>query len=204
MRLKRFLSSLPQPGLENPHCSQNGPPDSDLPVCWVSLDPSEDDPVKFLSYLIASVQTIWDDLGDSILSALRSPGSPPVDFLLNSWINELSEYSSDFVLILDDFHHIKNQEVLDLLSNFTDHQPHQLHLLIASRADLPISCSRLRARDDIGEIEFADMRFTIDESIAYLHGQLGDRITEQDARTQPAHRGLDCWPAHGSTFDAYM
>ena len=155
---------------------------SDLPVCWVSLDASEDDPLIFLSYLIASVQSIWDGLGDTILNSLRSPGSPPVDLLLNSWINELSEYSSEFVLILDDFHHIKNQEVLDLLSTITDYQPHQLHLLIASRADLPISYSKLRARDEIGEIEFADMRFTIDKSIAYLHGQLGDRISEQDAR----------------------
>jgi LuxR family maltose regulon positive regulatory protein len=157
--------------------------ESDLPVCCVSLDPSEDDPVKFLSYLVSSVQTIWEDLGDPILSALQAPGSPPVDFLLNSWINELSEYTSDFVLILDDFHHIKNQEVLDLLSNLTDHQPYQLHLLIASRADLPISCSRLRARGDIGEIDITEMRFTIEESVDYLQSQLGDRITVQDAQT---------------------
>ncbi len=155
---------------------------ADMPVCWVSLDPSEDDPVKFLSYVIASVQTIWDDLGESILSALRSPGSPPIDYLMKSWMNEISEYADAFVLILDDFHHIKNQEVLDHLVDLIDHQPPQLHLLIASRSDLPISFSRMRGRGDIGEIDISEMRFTIEESVSYLQGQLGDRITGQDAR----------------------
>ena len=98
-----------------------------MPVCWVSLDPSEDDPIKFLSYLIASVQNSWDDLGESIFSALRAPGSPPVNLLLNTWINVLSEYASDFVLILDDFQYIRSQEVQDLLFNLIDHQPPQLH-----------------------------------------------------------------------------
>lgn len=156
---------------------------TDIPVCWVTLDPAEDDPIKFLSYMIASVQTIWGDIGDSILSALRPPGSPPTEYLAKYWINEISEYAEPFVLILDDFHHIKNQEVLDLLVNLIDHQPSQLHLLIASRAELPISFSRIRARGQISEIELAEMRFTIEESITYLKNQLGDRINEQDART---------------------
>ena len=154
-----------------------------IPVCWVSLDPAEDDPVKFLSYLISSVQTIWGDLGATILDALRSSGSPPVEYLAKSWINDLSEYSEKFVLILDDFHHISSQEVLDLLIYLIENQPQQLHLLIASRADIPISFSRFRARGEMGVIDIGEMRFRMKESIQYLKSQLGDRITEEDART---------------------
>ena len=156
---------------------------SALPVCWVSLDQTENDPVNFLSYLIASVQKNYEDLGDSILNALRTPGSPPVESLLNAWINEISEHTKDFVLILDDFHHIQDQAVIDLICNLTDHQPSQLHLLLASRADLPLSCSRLRARGDLIDLGITELRFTTDESIKYLRNQLGDRISENDART---------------------
>ena len=144
-----------------------------IPVCWVSLDPAEDDPVKFLSYLISSVQTIWGDLGATILDALRSSGSPPVEYLAKSWINDLSEYSEKFVLILDDFHHISSQEVLDLLIYLIENQPQQLHLLIASRADIPISFSRFRARGEMGVIDIGEMRFRMKESIQYLKSQLG-------------------------------
>jgi len=156
---------------------------TELPVCWVSLDPSENDPAKFFSYLIAGVQTIWEDLGDTILNALNSPGAPPVDLLWNAWINELSEYSDDFVLILDDFHNISNPEVHEQLSNLISHQPTQLHLMIASRANLPISLSRMRASGDIGVIDISEMRFTINEAVDYLRSQMGDRITSQDALT---------------------
>ena len=154
-----------------------------FPVAWLSLDATENDPISFLTYLISSVQSIYEDLGDAVLGALRSPSSPPVNNLLNAWVNEISEHASEFVLILDDFHHIQDQGVIDLIGNLTDHQPAQLHLLLASRANLPLSCSRLRARGDLIELGIGNLRFTQEEAITYLRSQLGEKITEVDART---------------------
>ena len=156
---------------------------SKLPVAWISLDQSENDPISFLTYLISSIQSIYEGLGDAILGVLRSPTSPPVSNLLNAWINEISEHAGEFILILDDFHHIKDQGVIDLICNLTDYQPVQMHLLLASRANLPISCSRLRARGDLIELGIGDLRFTVEEAITYLTSQLGEKITETDART---------------------
>ena len=152
-----------------------------LPVCWLSLDQTENDPVNFLSYLISSIQSSYEDLGDSILNALRTPGSPSVKGLLSALVNEISEHTKDFVLILDDFHHIQDQAVIDLVCHLVTHQPAQLHLLIASRADLPFSCSRLRAQGNLIDIGITALRFTTDESIEYLGKQLGDRVSEKDA-----------------------
>jgi len=100
-----------------------------LPVAWISLDQTENDPINFLTYLISSVQSIYEGLGGAILGALLSPSSPPVVNLLYAWINEISEHASEFVLILDDFHHIQDQGVIDLICNLIDHQPIQMHLL---------------------------------------------------------------------------
>jgi LuxR family maltose regulon positive regulatory protein len=154
---------------------------SELAVSWVSLDRTENEPVNFLSYLIAGVQNVYEGLGDTILSVLQAPGIPPVEKLLYAWINEIAEHTTDFVLILDDFHLIENQDVIDLVCTLTTHQPPQLHLLLASRADLPLSCSRLRARGELMELGIAEMRFTQDEALAYLQKQLGDSINARDA-----------------------
>ena len=154
---------------------------SKIAVSWVSLDKTENEPVNFLSYLIAGVQSIYRGLGDTILSVLQAPGTPSVEKLLYAWINEITEHTQDFVLILDDFHLIENQAVIDLVCTLTTHQPPQLHILLASRADLPLSCSRLRARGELIELGIAEMRFTQDEALAYLKKQLGDSIDERDA-----------------------
>lgn len=153
---------------------------SDLAVSWVSLDKTENEPVNFLSYLIAGVQSIYSGLGDTILSVLQAPGSPSVEKLLYAWINEITEHTQDFVLILDDFHLIENQDVIDLVCTLTTHQPPQLHILLASRADLPLPGSRLRARGELIELGIAEMRFTQHEALTYLQKQLGDSINERD------------------------
>ncbi len=84
-----------------------------MPVAWVSLDKSENDPINFLSYLVSGVQSIYQNLGDTILGSLKSPISPSIENLLNAWINEISEHTGEFVLILDDFHHIQNNQVIE-------------------------------------------------------------------------------------------
>lgn len=152
------------------------------PVCWVSLDKTENDPINFLSYLIASVQNEYNNLGDTVLNALRTPGTPPVTGLLNAWVNEVAEYAKDFVLVLDDFHHIQDQAVAELVCHLTENQPPQLHLLLASRAELPFSCSRLRAQGDLVDLGISELRFTSDETTEYLNRQLGKRISESDSQ----------------------
>jgi LuxR family transcriptional regulator, maltose regulon positive regulatory protein len=153
-----------------------------MPVTWLSLDRTENDPLTFLSYLITSVQSLYENLGEVELGALKAPGSPPVGNLLKGWINEISEHTEDFVLIMDDFHHIQNQDVIDLLCNLTDHQPPQLHLLLASRAEPPKCFSRMRARGDVLDLDIADLRFTVEEAVTYLKSHLGEKITMADAR----------------------
>jgi LuxR family transcriptional regulator, maltose regulon positive regulatory protein len=153
------------------------------PAAWVSLDKTENDPVNFLSYLVSGAQSIYPNIGDAILGALKSPGSPPVENLLHAWINEISEHAGEFVLILDDFHHIQNHDVNNLICNLIDHQPAQLHLVLASRADLPLSCSRFRTRGELTDLGVSDLRFTPDETFTYLNSQLRGRITKVESKT---------------------
>ncbi len=50
---------------------------SECPVAWLSLDEGDNDPARFLAYLIAALQTVEPGVGEGVLSALQSPQPPP-------------------------------------------------------------------------------------------------------------------------------
>src|SRR4051812_45663750 len=56
-------------------------------VAWLSLDEGDNDPARFLSYLIAAIQTRQPHIGQELLAALQSPQPPPVEHALNVLIN---------------------------------------------------------------------------------------------------------------------
>src|SRR5690349_10221390 len=49
------------------------------PTAWLSLDEGDNDPARFLMYLIAALRTIKADIGDELLAVLQSPQPPPVE-----------------------------------------------------------------------------------------------------------------------------
>ncbi|MBV7339833.1 hypothetical protein KFU94_68810 [Chloroflexi bacterium TSY] len=78
---------------------------------WLSLDEGDNDYIRFLSYLIAALQTIWDAVGQDIIVALRSVETPPIESLLVELLNELTSISTPFMLILDDYQVIENDTI---------------------------------------------------------------------------------------------
>jgi len=43
------------------------------PVDWLSLDTGDDDPIRFLTYFVAALQTIATNISSDVLAALQSP-----------------------------------------------------------------------------------------------------------------------------------
>jgi len=150
-----------------------------VPVCWLSLDSSDNDPVVLLSYLIASVQTIFPQLGDEILGALNSPDQSPIDPLLTAWINELSEHTSEFALIVDDFHCVTDAGAIELFQKLLAYQAPQMRLILASRSDPPFSASRWRVGSDLLYVGIDDLRFSPAEAAQLLRRHF-DQINDED------------------------
>ncbi len=154
--------------------------DAEYPVAWVSLDEGDDDPARFLSYLVAALQTIEADVGETALASLHSPQPPSIESVLTTLINEVAGISNDFVLVLDDYHVIANEAVHDSISFLLDHLPPQAHLVIASRADPPLPVARLRARGRMTEINAEDLRFTPEEAAAFLEDVMGLSLSTRE------------------------
>ncbi len=113
------------------------------PFAWVSLDPSDDDPVRFWSYVIAALRTVVPGFGGAVLAALPNAGPGLVDVVLPRLINELAELPEPVVLVLDDVHVLQDELVHASLAFVIRHLPRTVHLALATRAEpaLPPRCS---------------------------------------------------------------
>lgn len=101
-------------------------------------------------------------------------------------INDLNQLDGKLGLILDDYHLISNPAIHTALAFLLEHQPAQLHLIIASRSDPPLSLSRWRVRGELNEIRVADLRFTTSEATQFLQQAFGHSLatTTTDLLTQ--------------------
>jgi LuxR family maltose regulon positive regulatory protein len=157
-------------------------PAEGLPLAWLSLDPRDNDPASFWTYLVAALQTAEPGVGAGALAQLES-AQAPMDTVLATLINDLHALPAEVVLVLDDYHVIDAREIHDQMAFLLEHLPPQLHLVIATRADPALPLARLRGRGELAEIRASDLRFTPEESAEYLTGTMGLTLTARDVAT---------------------
>ena len=73
-------------------------------VAWLSLDEGDNDPTRFLAYLVAALQTIAASIGEKVSGLLQSPQPPPSEAILTTLLIKITTTPYDFILVLDDYH----------------------------------------------------------------------------------------------------
>ena len=150
------------------------------PAAWLSLDEGENDLTRFLTYLVAALQTIAATLGEGVLGVLQSPQPPPTEAILTALLNDLSTLSDQFVLVLDDYHVLEAKAFDQALTYLVEHLPPQMHLVIVTREDPQLPLARLRARGHLTEVRAGDLRFTPAEAAAFLNQVMGLTLSAED------------------------
>jgi LuxR family maltose regulon positive regulatory protein len=152
----------------------------DRAVAWLSLDEGDNDPVRFISYLVAALQTIKAGIGEGLLAILQSPQPPSTEAILTALLNEITTIPDNFILVLDDYHVVDSIPVDQALTFLVEHQPPRMHLLIATREDPHLPLARLRARGQLIELRAADLRFTPTEANEFLNQVMGLNLSAED------------------------
>jgi LuxR family maltose regulon positive regulatory protein len=85
-----------------------------------------------------------------------------------------------FLLVLDDFHVIQDQLILQILEKLVANPPQPLHLILLTREDSPLPLARLRANNQLTEIRVGDLRFASDDAERFLNEVLGLSLSQAD------------------------
>lgn len=139
------------------------------PFGWVALDGGDNDPVQFWTYLIHALRTLDPSAGEVSLPMLRAPRVSVVEDVLPALCNELTALPHQVVLVLDDYHLVRNPEIDEGLSFFLEHLPQTLELVVSSRSEPALPLARLRARGELAEIDAQQLRFSEEEAELFLN-----------------------------------
>ena len=176
-------------------------------VGWLSLDAGDADLRRFLTHLVAAIQTTEPEVGVDALAVIEAGSGASTEDILVSLVNDLDILAGPTVLALDDYHVIDTAAVHDAVTFLLENLPPQVTLAVTTRADPPLPLSRLRARGELLELRAADLRFTTEEAEAFLNGVMGLRldavnVAALEARTEGWAAGLQLAALSARAADA--
>lgn len=152
-----------------------------IPSAWYSIDKADNDPVEFLNYVIAGIQSIHSTFGQSIITLLNSPSKPSIQSIVSLLINDILHIEKNFLLIFDDFHLIANRDILEIVIFILEHIPCNIHIVILTRSDPALSISRLRSQQQLLEIRTTDLSFSANDISILFNKKLKVKLSIEDA-----------------------
>lgn len=152
------------------------------PAGWISLEPSDSDLRRFLTYLAAAFERPLPGSARGLMAALAAAHLPDPEALLTPLLNELWDRPG-CVLVLDDYHVIEAPEIHEALAFLVEHLPPEVHLVVATRSYPPLHLSRLRARGLLCELRAQDLRFTGAEAADFLRDSMGLDVTAEEVES---------------------
>jgi LuxR family transcriptional regulator, maltose regulon positive regulatory protein len=137
-------------------------------AAWVTLERSDNDLVYFWRYVITALDQFHPLIEEQVQDWLY--GGVPFDIkaLLTSVINALMALTHVGVLVLDDYQSITDPAIHSSLTFLLEHLPPQLHLVLTTRQEPPLSLARLRVRGQVTDVRTTQLRFTQEEVAAWF------------------------------------
>lgn len=150
-------------------------------AAWLTLDEHDNELAVFVHALTAALHTVFPDACPATASLLKAWQFPPPERVTALLINELADLPADVILVLDKYERIQQPEVHTMLKLLIRYLPPQVHLVLATRADPPLPLAYWRAQGQLHELRGPDLRFTREETHAFLARLLGNDLARQAA-----------------------
>jgi LuxR family transcriptional regulator, maltose regulon positive regulatory protein len=161
---------------------------SEIPVCWLSLDELDQEPQRFLSYFAACIHQRFPAFGKESYAALGNISSVEKDIerLVIVFTNEIHQNIPEhFAIVVDDYHFVDQvPEIRPFINRFVQLAGENCHLILASRTlpSLP-DLHLLVAREQMGGISFEDLAFLPEEIQAFFRQNSDQRLSMDDAKS---------------------
>jgi LuxR family maltose regulon positive regulatory protein len=161
-------------------------------VAWLALDPADNDPVRFCTYLVVALRIAVPSLDERLPEAAPMPGDSWLADFLPRLLAALDAAAQPLTLVLEDYHVIHAASIHELIASALAYGSTQLRLIIASRSDPPLPLPRLRAHGQLAELRASDLAFTYEETRSFLEVQ---ELKLPKAQLAAVHAATEGWIA---------
>ncbi|MFN3981104.1 MAG: LuxR C-terminal-related transcriptional regulator [Caldilinea sp.] len=165
----------------------------EVAVAWYSIEEGDDNLFTFVTYLIAAIERVLPGACQRVAASLRDVDLPSPTYLATLLLADLAWLPQRLILALDDYHHIHDAGVRQLMSALLRHAPSLFHLVLIARFTPALPLARLRAAGEVAEIEMAHLALTRQEVCQLLEMLWGRAV---DAETvQSLYAQTEGWAA---------
>ncbi|MBI9108261.1 MAG: hypothetical protein JEZ04_16045 [Spirochaetales bacterium] len=132
-------------------------------VSWLTIGTADNVFNSFFRYLTESIKKNFPAFGKSINSAITSPIVKTPQYMAELFVYELEHLEVQLSMVIDNYQEIVDQNIHRFMTVFLDDLPENLHLLILSQEDPPLSIASLRLKENLIEIRQNDLSFGLEE-----------------------------------------
>jgi LuxR family maltose regulon positive regulatory protein len=151
-----------------------------VPSGWLSLDADDNDPVRFVTYVLGALRCVTEASGSSTITQNKVAWRSVLEPLLLALVQDLQEVDRPFVLFLDDFHCISEQSVHEALDWLISHSPPPMTFVVASRTVPALAVNALKLSGALLELEMRDLSFRVEEAQLFLNDLQGHRLNPDE------------------------
>lgn len=162
-------------------------------VAWLAIDPDDDEPSRFLFYMIQAIRRAAPEVGEDALDLIRETFLIDPLAIVSTLINNLADVDEEVHLFLEDYHWVTDPGIHDAVAFFLKHAPTQAHVVLTTRTEPPFSLASLRANNQLLEIDVSALRFDLQETREFLEREKPGSLTLADVRL--LHSRTEGWPA---------
>jgi LuxR family transcriptional regulator, maltose regulon positive regulatory protein len=162
-------------------------------VAWLSIDPDDDEPGRFLLYVCQAFQRACAGLKLGAIDLIKETFLISPNVIVSMLINELMDVDEEVYLFLEDYHLVTDRGIHDALVFLLKHAPSHCHVLLTTRTEPPIPLASLRAQNQLLELDASALRFDLEETQTLLRREKLGNVAASDLKA--LHSKTEGWPA---------
>ncbi|MDD5171321.1 MAG: hypothetical protein PHN75_21075, partial [Syntrophales bacterium] len=156
------------------------------PCVWLTMDVGDNDPGRLLTHILVGLHEVDPSVDMRLSGNLASS-------LLLALLDQIAVSQVPFTFFLDEFDHIQNPEVAELLKQVFEQLPIGRRFVIGTRRYPEMGIWRMRARGQVADLGVGDICFSLAETKQYLRNE--QKLDLADDEIERIHSNTEGWVA---------
>jgi LuxR family transcriptional regulator, maltose regulon positive regulatory protein len=148
-------------------------------TAWLSIDESDNDPVTFWQYVIASLSAAHTEYAEVFEDLAVSREIAESNIISKLLLDRLYRIPDKTIFVMDDFHYIDNPIIFRNLKYMAKYLPDNVRVLITSRRELVDGLSMMLSKEKVLSIDSKDLAFD-DREISEFYEKRGVLLNSKE------------------------